>query len=68
MGRVTYLTAFLASLIYIALKAVQQINVVRDYTKLIMPTSVGMAACEFYLVGYMVALGPGLFKIGRAHV
>jgi hypothetical protein len=60
---VSYLVAFAASFVYICLKAMQQINVVRDAQRWILPTSLGMTACEFYIVGYIAAVGPTLLGI-----
>lgn len=58
-----YLLAFLASFSYVGLKALQQLNVVHNQVFQIMPTSIGMSACEFYLVGYMVAMGPSVASV-----
>lgn len=58
-----HLSAFGASFIYIGIKAAQQINVVHDKRAWVIPCSVGMATCEFYLVGFMVTLGPGVWSI-----
>jgi len=64
---VNYTAAFAASFVYICLKAMQQINVVRDAQRWILPTSLGMTVCEFYIVGYIAAVGPtvpGVLAIG----
>lgn len=45
----SYVFAFIASLIYIFLKATQQLQVMHDETKRIVPTSLGMAACEVFV-------------------
>jgi len=65
---VIYFSAFLASFLFVGLKAMQQINVVRDQKLRIMPTSIGLAACEFYLVGYMVKLGPSVPSVAAVGI
>ena len=50
-------------MVYIALKAAQQLNVVHGQFKLVMPTSIGMATCEFFIVGYMVSMGPSVGSV-----
>lgn len=47
-------TAFFASFFYVALKAFQQLNVVHDEFKWVMPVSLGMAACEVTVVTSIV--------------
>jgi hypothetical protein len=40
---------------------------VRDAQRWIVPTSLGMTICEFYIVGYIAAVGPtvpGVLAIG----
>ena len=59
----TYLLAFAASFIFVGLKALQQLNVVHKAYRWIYPTSMCMAACELYLVTYMVSMGPGLYAV-----
>ena len=44
---------FFASLVYVGLKATQQLNVVYHIVWAIIPVSYGMALCEFFLVGYI---------------
>lgn len=51
---VIYLAVFLSSYCYIGLKAVQQLQVCNYQFKYILPTSMGLAACEIFLV-YNVA-------------
>lgn len=46
----SYLAAFIASFIYIALKATQQLQVVNLLFRRILPTSMGMAACEIFIM------------------
>jgi hypothetical protein len=46
----TYLLAFLASYIYIFLKANQQLSVVNFLYARILPTSMSMAACEVFIM------------------
>lgn len=47
----TYLFVFFAQLIYVALKSAQQLNVVHNNYKAIVPISIVMAACEVGVVG-----------------
>jgi anaerobic glycerol-3-phosphate dehydrogenase len=54
-----HLTAFAAAYVFIFLRAFQQLNVVRGNKVLIVPTSVGMAACEVYTIGAVVLNGWG---------
>ena len=49
-----YLAIFVTSFSYIGLKAIQQLQVCNYQFKYIMPTSLGLAACEILLV-YNVA-------------
>lgn len=44
---------FFASLVYVGLKAYQQLNVVHHRVWAVVPVSYGMAVCEFFLVGYI---------------
>lgn len=65
----TYLAAFLASLIYIALKATQQRQVMNaEYSK--MPAvSIGMAFCEVFIVANVIHTAdsiPGLALLALA--
>lgn len=46
----SYILAFLASLLYIFLKATQQLQVVNFLYARILPTSLGMAACEVFIM------------------
>lgn len=45
------LSLFLANMIYIFLKAFQQKNVMHSNKVLMMPTSYGMACCEYFIMG-----------------
>lgn len=54
-----FAAAFVASYIFIFLKAFQQLNVVRNEYWLIVPTSVAMAACEVLVVVNMAQHGWG---------
>lgn len=45
-----FLLAFLVSLVYIHLKAAQQLHVMHMEFSRIMPTSLGMAACEVFIL------------------
>jgi hypothetical protein len=47
---VSYALAFIASFLYIFLKATQQLQVVNFMYARILPTSFGMAACEVFIV------------------
>lgn len=53
----TFAAAFLASTLYVGLKATQQLNVVHDQFMLVIPTSVAMAACEVYVVAAIAKAG-----------
>ena len=53
----TYLLASLASMLYVGLKAFQQLNVAHDNRLSIIPTSLGMAVCEVYVVANVVLKG-----------
>jgi len=46
VGLSVYLTAFLASMANVFLRAFQQLNVVHGRRALVIPTSVAMSACE----------------------
>ena len=51
------IAAFGASFLFVALKAFQQLNVVHDQFLLVIPTSVGMAVCEVYVVANIALRG-----------
>jgi hypothetical protein len=51
---VTFVFAFLASLLYIYLKATQQLQVVAFEFRPILPTSIGMACCEVFIMSNVV--------------
>jgi len=51
------LAAFAASVAFIFLKAFQQRNVTFDNYRWVMPTSLGMAVCEVYVVANIAKLG-----------
>lgn len=53
----TFLAAFFASFLFVALKSFQQLNVVHDQYWLVVPTSVLMAVCEVYVVANIASLG-----------
>lgn len=55
----TYALAFIASFVFIGLKAMQQLNVVHGNTWWVVPTSVAMAACEVFVVVNMAHQGWG---------
>ena len=46
----SYFAAFVASFLYIFLKATQQLQVVNFRYARIVPTSLGMAACEVFIM------------------
>lgn len=46
----TALLAGFASFVYVALKAFQQLNVVHDRRRWVMPVSLAMAACEAVVI------------------
>jgi hypothetical protein len=52
-----HLTAFCVSFVFIFLKAWQQQNVVHKQFIWVMPTSFGLAMCEFYLIGLVARTG-----------
>ncbi len=54
-----YELAFLASFMFVFLKAIQQLNVVRAKYLWIVPTSYAMAACEVYAVAAVATNGWG---------
>lgn len=54
-----YLVPFAASFAFIFLRAFQQLNVVRGNSWLVVPTSVGMAACEVFTISAIVMNGFG---------
>ena len=62
----TYCAAFGAAYISIALRALQQLNVQHDHKALVIPCSMGMAACDVAVVSLMVTggWGWGVFWIG----
>jgi hypothetical protein len=51
--------AFVASFVFIFLKAWQQLNVVHHQLWWVMPTSMGMAVCEVYVVSTVAIQGWG---------
>jgi hypothetical protein len=52
--------AAVAAFLFVALKSFQQRNVAFDHYWPILPTSLLMAACEFYVVAAIVTLGYSL--------
>lgn len=48
-----------ASYVNIFLRAAQQLNVIHDRVWWVVPASVGMSACEVFLVVSTVSIGPG---------
>lgn len=59
----TYLLAGLASYVFIALKAFQQLNVVRGWYKAIIPFSLAMAFAEVYVIATIAHEGVGLVAL-----
>lgn len=56
----TILSAFFASLAFVFFKAFQQRNVAFDHFTWVMPTSLGMALTEFYVVALVAQHGYSL--------
>jgi hypothetical protein len=54
-----YLTTFLASFVFVFLKAFQQLNVVHRQYFWVMPTSLAMAATEVWVVANVARTGWG---------
>ncbi len=52
-----FAAAFAASFCYVGLKAFQQLNVVHGQYLWVIPISIGMAACEVYVVASVVKTG-----------
>lgn len=61
-----YLLAFAASFVYVALKSLQQLNVVHRKYLWIIPVSFGMAALEVFVVASVAQQGWGwlVFWVG----
>ena len=59
----TYALAFTATFVYVFLKAIQQLNVVRAKYIWIVPTSFAMAVCEVYTVVVAAERGWGLIVL-----
>jgi hypothetical protein len=55
----TYAIAFLASFVFIFLKAFQQLNVVHRQYLLVVPTSMAMATCEVAVIALVAKQGWG---------
>jgi FtsH-binding integral membrane protein len=53
------LSLFIANFAYIFLKAFQQKNIQHDNYPLIMPTSLGMACCEYFIMGTIALVAVG---------
>lgn len=59
--------AFVASLVFVGLKAFQQLNVVHGQYLAVLPTSLAMAACEVFVVANVARAGwhwPLVFAVG----
>lgn len=57
MGTVQLLTACAAMYVFVGLKSFQQRNVAHDHLLPIVPVSVGMAYCEFYVIAMIAVHG-----------
>lgn len=55
----TNLLAFVASFVFVFLKATQQLNVVGGHYKWVLPTSLAMAACEVFTIAAIAHVGWG---------
>lgn len=55
----TFLLYGLITFLHVFLRSGQQLNVVHDRRMLILPYSLGLQACEVFLVVSMVSMGPG---------
>lgn len=55
--------ASFAVLIFVGLKSFQQRNVAFDHYRWILPTSIGMAICEFYVIAYVAKQGFSLLPV-----
>jgi len=60
---VNYLLAFLVSLVYVHLKARQQLAVVNMEFRRIMPNSLGMAACEVFILSTVVRTADSFYGL-----
>ncbi len=54
--------AMAALFIFVFLKAFQQRNVAFDHYLPVIPTSIGMSICEFYVIGWVAIEGFSVFK------
>lgn len=53
---ITSIGLFITNFIYIFLKAFQQKNVMHDEWKFVLPTSLGMAFCEVFVIGVIAKI------------
>lgn len=60
---VLYALAFMSSLVFVFLKAFQQLNVAHGSYPWVLPTSMSMAACEVYTVAAVAKQGWGWIVI-----
>ncbi|MDY0087111.1 MAG: hypothetical protein RBS78_00935 [Coriobacteriia bacterium] len=61
--------AYLISVLYVGLRATQQLNVVHDRYKLVLPTSLLMAVADYYIINAVVSQSPWVilsFGLGGA--
>lgn len=56
---IPYIVAFVASFVFVALKAAQQLNVVHHKVRWVMPVSFAMAVCEVAVVANVARFGWG---------
>jgi len=54
-----FFLAFVASFVFVGLKAAQQLNVVHDKVWWVVPVSFGMAVCEVFVIANVARLGWG---------
>lgn len=50
--------AFLVSVLYVGLRSTQQLNVVRERYSMLLPTSLGMAVADYYIINTVVSSTP----------
>lgn len=61
--------AYLVSVLYVGLRSTQQLNVVHNRYGLLIPTSMGMAVADYYIINTIVSQSPWVilaFGLGGA--
>ena len=58
-----FITLFIASFVFVFLKAFQQRNVAFDHYKWVLPVSFGMAATEVYVIAAIVVTGYSFWAV-----